>query len=59
MNKFELILAMALGLISNAIAILKTRPKTAKIERWIKGLKAASAALNEIVGDGEETPTHS
>lgn len=33
------------------IAMLKKLPQTGKTKRWIVGLKAASAALAEIVSD--------
>lgn len=51
MNKIELFVSIALGQISTIISLLKRQKQTPKIAKWIKGLKAASAALAEIVSD--------
>jgi len=51
MNKIEIFVSVAIGQIAMIIAMLKKLPQTGKTKRWIVGLKAASAALAEIVSD--------
>lgn len=53
MSKLELFVTVAIGQIATIIAMLKRQPQTPKIKRWVVGLKAASAALSEIVSDAE------
>lgn len=53
MSKLELFVSFAIGNISSIIAIVKKLPQTEKTRRWIVGLKAASAALTEIINDDE------
>lgn len=54
MSKLEFFVSLAIGQIATVIALIKRQPPTEKNERWIKGLKAASAALSEIIGDSSE-----
>lgn len=60
MSKIEIFVSVAVGQIAMIIAMLKRLPQSAKTKRWIVGLKAASAALSEIVAENEveslETP---
>ena len=51
MSKFELFISLALGSISTAISMLKRQPQSVKRDKWIIGLKAASAALSEIISE--------
>lgn len=51
MAKLELFVSIAIGQISVVISMLKRQPQTPKIRKWIVGLKAASAALAEIITD--------
>jgi len=54
MNKIEIFVSVAIGQIAMIIAILKKLPQSAKTKKWIVGLKAASAALAEIVADPDQ-----
>lgn len=54
MSKLEYILAMILGGISSALTLIKKMPKTASTEKWTKALKAASAAISEVLYDTSE-----
>lgn len=49
MNKIEIFVSVAIGQIAMIIAMLKKMPQTSKVKKWIVGLKAASAALAEII----------
>ncbi len=51
MSKLELFISIAMGQISSAITLLKRKEQTPKVQRWIKGLKAASAGLSELMED--------
>lgn len=55
MNKIEIFVSVAIGQIAMIIAMLKKMPQSSKTKRWIVGLKAASAALAEIVSDNDTT----
>lgn len=55
MSKLEIFVSIAIGQISTIIAMLKRLPQTEKIRRWIVGLKAASAALSEIISDSADS----
>ncbi len=55
MKKLEIFVSVAIGQIAMIIAMLKRLPQSAKTKRWIVGLKAASAALTEIVSDDDTT----
>jgi len=54
MNKIEIFVSVAIGQIAMIIAMLKKLPQSTKTKKWIVGLKAASAALAEIVADPDQ-----
>lgn len=53
MTKLEFFISLAIGQISSAIAIISKKKQSEKRDKWIKALKAASAALGELLDDDE------
>ena len=59
MSKLEFLVASALGFISMILGLLKKQPQTPKVRKWIVGLKAASAALSEMIDPSENDVSES